>query len=113
MGIRSANLALPLDPKDCRIQELSAILADEKRIYAEWYGKAGEDGAPATWDALVAELDAALAQVAVLREALECHGDHSPDCATEDIDGSAYECDCGFDEALSTAAAILGEKEKA
>lgn len=49
---------------------------------------------------VMSERDAALAQVAVLREALECHGDHSPDCATEDIDGSAYECDCGFDEAL-------------
>lgn len=47
------------------------------------------------------QLSAALAQVVELREALERHGDHSPDCATEDIDGSAYECDCGFDVALS------------
>lgn len=56
-------------------------------------------------EALIDERDAALAQVAVLREALERHGDHNPDCATEDIDGSAYECDCGFDEAFSNTSA--------
>lgn len=60
------------------------------------------------------ELDAALAQVVELMEALECHGDHSPDCATEDIDGSAYECDCGFDDALSntTAQRVKDEIER-
>ena len=41
--------------KQSEVEDLHYQLEQEKLAYKAWYGKVGEDGAPATWDNLEAK----------------------------------------------------------
>jgi len=56
---------------------------------------------PAAISAILADLDAAVGAMELVRDALKRHGQHDRDCATKNWRIGGLKCSCGLDAALS------------